>query len=238
MKRMRFILAALVVCFGAAIAVRAQIGADWFRKSGIAQVINPVVGKGGLYQTSRSDQQNAPKASQEMTVVAKDTVNGKEAFWLEFGDEDENGLMGYGKVLFTKDDFQFHRIIVQRPGQPALEVSMNLNDKTKTKMSDEMEKWRVVGTESITVPAGTFSCQHWKKEKTSGESGDSEIWTSDKVTPMGLVKEVSPGRTMVLVKLITDATDHITGPVQKFDPEALKRQIMEKMQQQSPGLKP
>ena len=36
---------------------------------------------------------------------------------------------------------------------------------------------------------------------------------------------------MVLVKLITDAQDHITGPVTKFDPEAMKRQMMDKMQQ-------
>lgn len=48
------------------------------------------------------------------------------------------------------------------------------------------------------------------------------------------MKEVSPGRTMVLVRLISDATDHITGPVTTFDPEAMKRQMMERMQQQKP----
>jgi hypothetical protein len=29
---------------------------------------------------------------------------------------------------------------------------------------------------------------------------------------------------MVLTKIITGATDHITGPVTKFDPEALRKQ--------------
>jgi hypothetical protein len=37
---------------------------------------------------------------------------------------------------------------------------------------------------------------------------------------------------MVLVKLITDAKDHITGTPTKFDPEAMKRQMMEQMQKQ------
>jgi hypothetical protein len=39
---------------------------------------------------------------------------------------------------------------------------------------------------------------------------------------------------MVLVKIITDATDHITGPVKTFDPEEMKRQMMQRMQQQKP----
>jgi len=36
---------------------------------------------------------------------------------------------------------------------------------------------------------------------------------------------------MVLVKVITDAQDHITGPVTTYDPDQMKRQMMEKMQQ-------
>jgi len=36
----------------------------------------------------------------------------------------------------------------------------------------------------------------------------------------------------VLVRVITDAKDHITGPVTKFDPELMKKQMMEKMQKQ------
>jgi hypothetical protein len=36
------------------------------------------------------------------------------------------------------------------------------------------------------------------------------------------------------VKLISDAQDHISGPVKTFDPEELKRQMMEKMQQSKP----
>ncbi len=54
-------------------------------------------------------------------------------------------------------------------------------------MEENMNEWHSVGTESVTVPAGTFSCEHWRNDKSN-----SDIWTSDKVTPFGMVKEVSP----------------------------------------------
>ena len=41
---------------------------------------------------------------------------------------------------------------------------------------------------------------------------------------------------MTLVKVIADARDHITGPVTKFDPEALKRQMMQRQWQQQPQI--
>ena len=207
-----------------------QIGANWFSKPSIAEVVNPVVGKGGQYQITVSGQ-NAPEV-QEFTVVGKESVDGKDGFWLEISHQGKmDSATGYAKVLFTKDDFQFHKIVVQQPGKQAMAMPFQPSDKTKSSMSDEAAKWHSVGNETVTVPAGTFSCKHWKKDKAASDTGDSEIWTSDKISPFGVVKEVSPGRTMVLVKLITDAQDHITGPVTTFDMNEMQRQMMEKMQQ-------
>jgi hypothetical protein len=129
-------------------------------------------------------------------------------------------------MLVTKDDFQFHRMVVQRPGQPAMEMPIRPGDAQK-RQQDELDKWHIAGSESITVPAGIFSCQHWKKDQ-----GVGDVWISDKVSPFGMIKYVSSGETMTLTKVITDAKDHITGPVQQFDPQALRQQMMERMQQQ------
>ena len=233
MKRFQVSMGA-VICLGllATATAHAQMGANWFNKPAIAEVVNPVVGKGAQYQTTKPGQTDAKPEIQEMTVVGKESFEGKEGFWLEMAHQEKNqGAMGYAKILFTKDDFQFHRMIMQQPGQPAMEIPFHPDDKTKNFMRDEAENWKSLGTETITVPAGTFSCKHWKKNKGANDTGDSEVWTSDKVSPFGVVKEVSPGHNMVLVKLITDAQDHITGPVTKFDPEAMKRQMMDKMQQ-------
>ena len=89
-------------------------------------------------------------------------------------------------------------------------------------MAKNLDNWHQLGTESVTVPAGTFSCQHWKSD-----SG-SEVWTSDQVTPFGAVKEVNASSSKVLLKVISDAQDHITGPVKQFDPQ----QMMQQMQKQ------
>jgi len=234
MKRLQVLVLA-AAGLGFLTTAHAQIGANWFNKPAIAEVVNPVVGKGAQYQTTQGDKSNAAPDVLEMTVVGKESVDGKDGFWLEIARQDKNQRgMTYAKMLFTKDDFQVHRMVVQQPGQQALQMPVNASDKTKSRMLDETQKWSAAGSESITVPAGSFSCKHWKKDKGPNDIGESELWTSDKVSPFGMVKEVSPSHTMVLVKLITDATDHITGPVKTFDPAEMQRQMMERMQQQKP----
>jgi hypothetical protein len=97
------------------------------------------------------------------------------------------------------------------------------------KMQDTMKEWHSVGTETINVPAATFVCEHYKNDKNG-----SELWASDKVTPFGLVKQFGKDNSMVLVKVLSDVPDRITGPVTKFDPQA----IMQQRQQQSRQPKP
>ena len=80
------------------------------------------------------------------------------------------------------------------------------------------DKAEIVGTESVTVPAGTFSCTHYRMK-----DGTGEAWVSDKVSPWVLVKSQDKDTSMVLAKVITDAKDHITGTPQKFDPAQMMR---------------
>jgi hypothetical protein len=226
MKRLHVLLVTVGLCLLVGTIARAQMGMEMFKKPAIADIFKPVVGNGAVYETERDQK----KSTIEMTVVGQESVDGKEGFWLEFGHSDQrSGTMVYAKMLVTKDDFQFHRMIFQQPGQPAMEMPMNPTAQQRSRMSDEMEKWHKVGTETITVPAGTFDCEHWAKD-----DGKGDVWVSSKVTPMSLVKEVTPTNSMILVKSITDAKDHITGTPMKFDPEAMKRQMMQKQQQQNP----
>jgi hypothetical protein len=230
MKRMQWAWVVVAASWCFPVPVRAQMGMNLFKKPNIADIFKPVVGSGAMYETQRTDQQNAPKKPMEMSVVGKEMVDGKEGYWMEFGHADENsGTMVYAKMLVTKGDFQFHRMVVQPPGQPAMEMPFPANDKIQKRKEEELDKWHSVGSESITVPAGTFSCTHWKKDQ-----GVGDVWINDKVTPIGMIKSVNPGETMVLTKVITDAKDHITGPVQQFDPQAMRQQMMEKMQKQTP----
>jgi hypothetical protein len=213
---------ALVLFLAAVAPASAQMGMDLFRRPAITKAIHPVVGKGAEYQTINKRSPDKPDLM-ELGVVGKDTVDGKDAFWMQFSTFDEKGQPRVGKALVTVDDFQFHKMIMEIPGQGAMEMPMNMSAKSKDDMNARMNDWHSVGSDTITVPAGTFSCEHWRNDK-----DQSDIWTTDKVTPFGMVKEVRPNQTTVLVKVLDNVTDRITGPVKKFD----MQQMMQQMQQQ------
>jgi len=225
MKRCRLGLTVLVICLFVASAASAQMGMDLFKKPDIAKAFNPVVGKGAQYLNTTTSASPAKTSTMEMSIVGKESVEGKDGYWMEFVITDEKNQTFVGKALLTSADFQFHRMIMQMPGQGAMEMPFNPTAAHRGKAEESMSEWHSVGTESVTVPAGTFSCEHWRNDKSN-----SEAWTSDKITPVGMVKEVSPHSSMVLTKVITDAQDRITGPVTKFD----MQQMMQQMQQQHP----
>jgi hypothetical protein len=208
----------VVVSFTLPSSLRAQMGMDMFKKPSFTKVFNPVVGKGAEYQTIKTDSKTTPQTTQ-MFIVGKESVDGKDGYWMEIVTTTEKGGNFVGKMLFTKDDFQFRRMVIQVPGQGAMEMPFNPAQGTKQSLQDTMSGWHSIGTESVTVPAGTFGCEHWKNDK-----NNSEVWTNDKVTPFGMVKEMSPDNTMVLTKVLTDAPDQITGPVQKFNPQMMMQQ--------------
>jgi hypothetical protein len=134
------------------------------------------------------------------------------------------------KALIRKGDFQFYKMIVQMAEQPAMETPFNPATMARhQKMQDTMKEWHSVGTEMINVPAGTFVCEHYKNDKNG-----SELWASDKVTPFGLVKQVGKDNSMVLVKVLSDVPDRITGPVRKFDPQVVMQQHQQQSQQPRP----
>jgi len=223
MKRCCFGITVLAMCLFVASTASAQMGMDLFKKPSIAKAFNPVVGKGAQYLNTTTSGTPAKTSTMEIFIVGKESVEGKEGYWMEFVSSTEKGQLSIGKALFTKDDFQFHRMIVQVPGQGAMEMPFNPTAANRNKMEENMNDWHSVGTETVSVPAGVFTCEHWRNDK-----DNSEVWTSDQVTPFGMVKQVNPRGSMVLTKLITDAQERITGPVTKFD----MQQMMQQMQQQ------
>ena len=55
------------------------------------------------------------------------------------------------------------------------------------------------------------------------KDGSWDAWLSPQVAPWGLVKSTARGTTMTVTRLISGATDHITGTPQKFDPMEMMR---------------
>ena len=220
MKSILVLMASAALSLGIAPTADAQIGqmgANLFQKPAIAKFVNPVVGKGAEYESTNA---NSPGThTMEMGVIGKESVDGKDGFWMQIITNTNKGQAIVAKALVTKDDFQFHKMIMQIQGQQAMEMPFNPNSGRGQAMQQSMNEWHSVGTETITVPAGTFVCEHYKNDKDG-----SELWASDKVTPFGLVKQTGKDRSTVLVKVLNDVPDKITGPVTKFDMQQMMQQ--------------
>src|SRR5258708_25494186 len=152
------------ISLAAASSSRAQMGIDMFKRPSIAKLFHPVGGKGAVYLDT--DKDGKTSRTSETAVVSKDSFEGKESFWMQIVSTDPQGKMFVGKSLITPGDFQFHRMIIQPPGQQAMEMPMKMNAARKEKIEENAADWHSVGTESVTLPAGTFSCEHWRNSKT------------------------------------------------------------------------
>jgi hypothetical protein len=187
---------------------------------------HPVVGAGAGYEMTDRD---SKKSQIEIAIVGKEDVNGKPGYWMEMAMANpRSGGDMFMKYLLAPGDGGMNpvKMIMQQPGQDPMEMDMNMMSMggrkpaapTPTDIRDRAEH---VGTETITVPAGTFSCEHYR-----AKDGSSDVWVSDKVAPWGLVKMQGKNNAMVLTKVITDAKDHITGTPKKFDPMQMMRDHM------------
>ena len=172
---------------------------------------NPIVGAGSVYDMTSSD---GKKTSTEFAIVGKESVNGKDGYWME--------IVTSGMVMKTLtvigDGSVNTRMIMQMPGRPPMEMPsqmmhMNGQGAAQSSTTDIRSTSEDVGSESVTVPAGTFVCEHYRAKDGSGDT-----WISPKVSPMGVVKHQGKDSTMVLTKVITDAKDKIIGTPVPFNP--------------------
>ena len=180
-------------------------------------VWNPTPGSGRVLR--RIDGARG-KTDVEISVVGKETVNGKDGFWVEMSMSPNGQGQMYAKNLMSVDGntASISRTIVQMDSQPAMELPAMMGQNAgQPSSADIRQDAQLVGAEDVTTPAGTFSCEHYKTK-------DGDAWISNKVTPWGLVKAVGKDQTITVQRVITDAKDHITGTPQKFDPTQMMRQ--------------
>jgi hypothetical protein len=213
MKLKHFVVA--LAAFALAVPLAAQMGFGP-KPPSLSGIWHPVVGAGAAYDMTDRE---GKKSQMEITVVGKDDMAGKTGFWLEMSMASaQTGGTIIVKNLMTVSDagVTSGRMIMQMPGRPPMEMDMSMNPAGRqlpqTTPANIADKAELVGTESVTVPAGTFTCMHYHMK-----DGSSDAWVSDKVGPWGLVKSQGKDTSMVLTKIITDATDHITGTPVKFD---------------------
>jgi hypothetical protein len=207
----------LLAVVGFAGAANAQMGVH-MGPPNFHGVWNPVIGKGAVYEMQTQDR---GKTSMEISVVGKESVEGKDGYWVQT--TIDNAEMGGQMVMkslavMTQDEVVFSKLIMQMPGRPPMEMSQMMQRGRANSHADIRGDAQDVGSETITVPAGTFMCEHYKTK----DGGD--VWVAKDVPPWGMVKYQGKDTTMMLTKVVTDAKDKIIGTPQPFNPMNMMQQ--------------
>jgi len=217
MSFMRQITLAPVVTLGLAATALAQ--GMMMQRPHFSGEFNPVVGSGAEYQITTKD-----GGAQEWTlaVVGKESVEGADGYWLEMRTEGPQGKMVMKQLLVPHPGGapDIKRMIMQAPGRPPMEMptgmmAMGMRRGRERPQETEHGLGEKVGSESVTVPAGTFETEHYRYTSQQGETSDA--WVSTKVAPYGLIKSTSPNTTMVLEKVLEHETSQIQGEPQKME---------------------
>jgi hypothetical protein len=176
----------------------------------------PVVGSGAQYQMTAKN----GTMSFAYVIVGQEDVEGSTGYWMEIRSENP-GMPGetvMKQLIVTGGDKpQIKRMIMQMPGQPAMEMPMGMlgmGQRGQGTGAGDTSPGEKVGAETITVPAGTFECEHYRKQE---PRGTVDVWISRKVPPYGMVKMSSAEMTMILEKVLSNETSHIQGEPQKMN---------------------
>ncbi len=214
MSSARNVVTALIFCLVFPVVALSQIG--WGLPENIPGGFNPVDGSGAEYEMTAA---NGQKLHFAYVIVGKETVHGKMGCWLECRQPREYGRISrILKQLIVNDKKEqiIEREISQWEGGPPFESRPR--NAIDVAGALEFQGWtppspKEVATETITIPAGIFECQHYRGKTETGALAD--FWTSAKVTPFGLVKMISKDSTVVLTKLLENQTSQITGEPKK-----------------------
>jgi hypothetical protein len=216
MNRSKHIMVAVFLVFAMALVAGAQMGG--LRQTPLPRgIFRPVVGEGAVYEVRDS---TGTVRSIEFDIVGKDSVDGKDAYWMEWtvtGTPMGDMIMKTQMVLDAGNTLS-GRTILQMGSNPPMEMPAGMMGRgsAQPQPADIRTTADDLGSESVTTPAGTFACEHFKMK-----DGTGEAWISEKVSPFGLVKSQGKDSSLVLVKLVTGATDKITGTPQPFNPAAM-----------------
>lgn len=178
-------------------------------------LFNPVVGGGAQYEVQQT---GGKKLDVEIDLLGKESVNGKDGYWIEITTSDTPMGQVVLKTLTAPDGsgISVSRTIMQMGGGQPMEMPQMGRASQQTQNIDIRNNADKVGSESVTTPAGTFTADHYR-----AKDGTGDFWLSEKVSPYGLIKSQDKDRTIVLTKVVTDAKDRITGTPVPFNPAVM-----------------
>jgi hypothetical protein len=177
-------------------------------------LFQPVVGSGATYRVING--QN-PEIQFSYAIVGKEG----DGYWMEIRTSTPKGEMVIKQLMSVSSDGKPPRptrMIMQVAGQPPMELPVSMINGSAGRAQSQIAAnahglGERVGTETITVAAGSFECEHYKSELNGKHS---DLWMSSKVSPYGLVKMTSGETQMELQKALVNETSRITGEPMKL----------------------
>jgi hypothetical protein len=168
----------------------------------------PVVGGWSEYQMTGKGEQ---PSKMKIAIVGKEG----DAYWYETVMETKKEGRMISKMLVSgnpQDQTSIKRMIVKMGDEAAMEMPVQMMQGSK----DQGQRGKTIdkGTESIKVPAGTFTTQHMQYQ--DGETV-VDTWVQKDVSPYGMAKSQSKEFEMVLLGYGTGAKTLITETPQKFE---------------------
>jgi len=168
----------------------------------------PVVGGWSEYQVTAKGEQ---PSKMKIAIVGKEG----DAYWYETVMETKREGRVISKMLVSgnpEDQKGIKRMVVKMGNEPAMEMPVQMMQGSK----GQEQKGKTIdkGTESIKVPAGTFTAQHMQYQ--DGEAV-VDTWVHKDISPYGMVKSQSKEFEMVLLGYGSGAKTLITETPQKFE---------------------
>jgi len=169
----------------------------------------PVVGTGAQYlMTSQNGSTHF-----SYVIVGKEDVGGSTGYWLEVrtqGGEIPGEIVMKQLMVMSAEKPEIKRMIVQQPGRPPMEFPLGMMPGLAQQGAESGDTTPGVklGAETILIPAGSFECDHYRKQESRGPV---DIWISSRVSPYGTVKMSRGDLSLVLEKVLTNEVSHIHG---------------------------
>ncbi|MCL6480231.1 MAG: DUF4412 domain-containing protein [Firmicutes bacterium] len=177
-------------------------------------VWSPKVGGGAVYEIHHPQH---GKTQFEFAVVGEEKVVGKTAYWVEMRmtQSEEGRLVIKSLVVFEAQKPDVLRMIMQSGDEPPMEIPVLMQRNTSQPGGPVPQDIRAVaehlGTETVTTPAGSFTCDHFRMK-----DGTADVWISQQVAPYGIVKMTGRDGSMTLLKLLEGERSQIRSEPQKM----------------------
>ena len=162
-------------------------------------------------------------ATMRLAIIGTEQAKGKDHYWYETSMAGPMGAMVMQMLIpgYPYDDQDIARIVVKPGNQPAMELPASMlammpqgggGESPARGAAENCDRATLAGTESVAVPAGTFSTM--KIVPTDAEAGD--LWISAAV-PFGIVRfSDRRGSAMELTAHGKDAKSSITETPRKM----------------------